>query len=490
MLEETRAREHAPLEIREDLFIDGEWVAGSRGDRVAVTNPATGEQIASIASASRDDVRRAIAAAKGALAAWSRLLARERASVLRRWYELIVANADELARILTMEQGKPLAEARGEVLYGAGFVEWFAEEGKRAYGDVVPSNQQGRRIVVVKQPIGVCAAITPWNFPSAMILRKAGPALAAGCTMVLKPASETPLSALALAELAAEAGLPAGALNVVHGPPAEIGAELTASPDVRALTFTGSTEVGKLLMEQCAGTVKRVLLELGGNAPLIVFDDADLDLAVGGATASKFRNSGQTCVCANRILVQSGIHDAFVGRLSETAEQLVVGNGFDPGVEQGPLISEDALAKVERHIADARARGATVERGGSRHKLGRTFFEPTVLSGATPDMLLAREETFGPVAPVFRFHTEDEAIAMANATNSGLSAYLFSRDLGRVWRVGEALEFGVVGVNTGVISYEGAPFGGVKESGLGREGSRHGLDDYLELKYLCFEGLD
>jgi succinate-semialdehyde dehydrogenase / glutarate-semialdehyde dehydrogenase len=489
LLDVTQAPSRGALGIREDLFIDGQWVSGTGGYPVVVLDPATGEQIASIASAGREDVRRAIAAAKRAFPTWSRLLAGERALVLRRWHELIGANADELARILTLEQGKPLAEARGEVLYGAGFVEWFAEEAKRAYGDVVPSNQHTRRIVVVKQPIGVCAAITPWNFPSAMILRKAGPALAAGCTMVLKPASETPLSALALAELAARAGMPAGVLNVVVGPAADVGAELTASSDVRALTFTGSTEVGKLLMAQCAGTVKRVLLELGGNAPLIVFDDADLDAAVAGTMASKFRNSGQTCVCANRILVQSAIHDEFVARLSGAAARLKVGSGFEPDVDQGPLISEEAVVKAEQHVADALAHGARVELGGSRHKLGRTFFEPTVLSGATPEMLLAHEETFGPVAPVFRFETEDQAIELANSTEAGLSAYLFSRDHGRVWRVGEALEFGVVGVNTGVISYEGAPFGGVKESGLGREGSRHGLDDYLELKYLCFEGL-
>ena len=489
LLDAHRGEHGALLAVPEDLFIDGEWVAGSGGERVAVTDPATGERIASVASAGPEDVRRAIAAAKRAFAGWSRMLARERASVLKRWHELIVANADQLAAIVTSEQGKPLAEARGEVLYGAGFIEWFAEEAKRAYGDVVPSNQQGRRIVVLKQPIGVCAAITPWNFPAAMILRKCGPALAAGCTMVLKPASETPLSTLALAELAAQAGMPAGVLNVVHGPAAEVGAQLTASPDVRALTFTGSTEVGKLLMEQCAGTVKRVLLELGGNAPLIVFDDADLDAAVAGAMASKFRNSGQTCVCANRILVQSGIHDEFVARLSAAAAALKVGSGFDAGSEQGPLITEDAVAKVERHIADALERGAKVELGGSRHALGGTFFEPTVLSGATPEMALAREETFGPVASVFRFETEVEALALANSTESGLSAYFFTRDLGRAWRFGEALEFGVVGINTGIISYEGAPFGGVKESGLGREGSRHGLDDYLEIKYLCFEGL-
>ena len=476
-------------QVPEDLFIDGEWIASSHRKRIPVTDPATGLEIASVASASAHDARRAIDAARRAFPAWAGRTAVERAAILRRWFELIHDNADRLAGLLTAEQGKPLQEARGEVLYGAGFIEWFAEEGKRAYGDVVPTNAPGRRIVVLKQPIGVCAAITPWNFPSAMILRKAGPALAAGCPMVLKPAAETPLSALALAELAVEAGLPNGVLNVVPGRAAEIGEVLTSSQEVRALTFTGSTEVGKLLMSQCAATVKRVLLELGGNAPLIVFDDADLDLAVAGAMASKFRNSGQTCVCANRILVQDGVHDAFVDRLSAATLALRVGNGTEDGVEQGPLINEAAVDKVELHISDAVDLGAKVEVGGSRHELGGTFFEPTVLTGATTRMRLAHEETFGPVAPVFRFHEEGEAIELANATEAGLSAYLFSSDLGRVWRVGEAIEFGVVGVNTGLISYEGAPFGGVKESGLGREGSRHGIDDFLELKYLCLEGI-
>jgi len=480
----------SPLGLPRDLFINGEWRPASDGARVAVHDPATGAEIATVASASVSDVRTAIDAAEQAFPAWSGLLAKERAAILRRWFDLIVENADALAEILTAEQGKPLAEARGEVVYGASFVEWFAEEAKRAYGEVVPTNQQGRRLVVAKQPIGVCAAITPWNFPSAMILRKAGPALAAGCTMVLKPASETPLSALVLAELAQHSGLPPGVLNVVHGEPEVVGAELTSNPAVRLLTFTGSTVVGKLLAEQCAGTVKRVLLELGGNAPLIVFDDADLDLALAGTVASKFRNAGQTCVSANRILVQAGVHDEFLARLSKVAGRMKVGNGFEDGVEQGPLITEDAVAKVERHIEDALAHGAKVEQGGSRCAHGNTFFQPTVLSGASPEMLLAVEETFGPVAPMFRFDTESEAIELANSTESGLSAYLFTRDLSRAWRVGEALEFGVVGINTGIISHEGAPFGGVKESGLGREGSRHGLDDYLELKYMCFEGLN
>jgi succinate-semialdehyde dehydrogenase / glutarate-semialdehyde dehydrogenase len=474
--------------VRENLYIDGEWVDGE-AEAIEVRAPASGELLATVASASAAQVEQAVAAAQRAFGEWSRLVARERAAILRRWYELIVEHADELGRIVTAEQGKPFAEARGEVIYGAGFVEWFAEEAKRAYGDVVPTNQQGRRTVVIKQPIGVCAAITPWNFPSAMILRKAGPALAAGCTMVLKPASETPLSALALAELGERAGIPAGVFNVVHGPAQEVGAVLTSHPDVRALTFTGSTAVGKLLAAQCAGTVKRVLLELGGNAPLIVFDDADIELAVTGAMASKFRNAGQTCVCANRILVQQGIHDAFVERLKAATAELTVGEGLEPDVTQGPLITEAAVAKVERHVADAISRGAQVELGGKRHARGGTFFEPTVLTGATGEMLLAQEETFGPLAAVFKFATEEEAIALANDTESGLSAYFFTRDLGRAWRLGEALEYGVVGINTGLISSEAAPFGGVKESGLGREGSRHGLDDYLEIKYLCFEGL-
>jgi succinate-semialdehyde dehydrogenase/glutarate-semialdehyde dehydrogenase len=481
---------HAGTEnlIRQDLYVDGGWIDGD-APSVDVHDPSSGELLASVASASGPQVEQAIGAAKHAFVGWSRMLARDRAAILRRWYELIVENADELGRIVTAEQGKPFAEARGEVIYGAGFVEWFAEEAKRAYGDVVPTNQAGRRTVVIKQPIGVCAAITPWNFPSAMILRKAGPALAAGCTMVLKPASETPLSALALAELADRAGIPAGVFNVVHGPAKEVGAVLTSHPDVRALTFTGSTAVGKLLAEQSAGTVKRVLLELGGNAPLIVFDDADLDLAVAGAMASKFRNAGQTCVCANRILVQSGVHEEFVARLANAVQQLKVGDGHEPGVTQGPLITEQAVAKVQRHVQDALDHGAELVLGGNRHSRGGTFYEPTLLTGATHDMLVAQEETFGPLAAVFRFETEAEAVELANSTSSGLSAYFFTRDIGRAWRLGEELEFGVVGVNTGVISSEAMPFGGVKESGLGREGSRHGLDDYLEIKYLCFEGI-
>jgi len=473
--------------LRDELFIDGKWTPGGSGRRVDVTDPATGDVIAGMAQADDADVRRAIETAQAAAPEWAAMTAGDRARILRRWYDLIVENADDLAAILTGEQGKPFAEARGEILYGAGFVEWSSEEAKRIYGEVIPTNNRDRRLVTIRQPVGVTAAITPWNFPSAMILRKAGPALAAGCPMIVKPADETPLSATALAELGRRAGLPAGVLSVVVGEPEMIGELLTASPAVRALSFTGSTAVGKLLMGQSARTVKKVALELGGNAPLIVFDDADLDVAVSGAMASKFRNAGQTCVCANRILVQSGIHDAFVARLRTAIEDLVVGNGFDEASAQGPLISEDAVAKVKAHIEDAVAGGATVVTGGGRHPLGQTFFEPTLVTGATNDMLVAREETFGPLAAVIRFDTEQEAVAMSNDTEFGLAAYFFTRDLSRTWRVGEALEFGVVGVNTGLISYEGAPFGGVKESGLGREGSRHGMDEFTEIKYLCID---
>jgi succinate-semialdehyde dehydrogenase/glutarate-semialdehyde dehydrogenase len=475
--------------LREDLFIDGSWAPGSAGQRTDVLDPATGAVIARMAAATEADVLRGIDAARAAAPAWGRMTATARARVMRNWYELIVANADDLATILTAEQGKPFAEARGEILYGAGFVEWYAEECKRMYGDVIPTNVAGRRLLTIRQPVGVTAAITPWNFPSAMILRKAGPALAAGCPMIIKPAEETPLSATALAELGARAGIPGGVLSVVSGPPAMVGEILTSHPSVRALSFTGSTEVGKLLMAQSARTVKKVALELGGNAPLIVFDDADLDAAVAGAMASKFRNAGQTCVCANRVIVQSGIHDAFVDRFRTAIEALTVGNGFEDGSEQGPLISQAAVEKVQRHISDAVNGGATVLSGGHRHPLGGTFFEPTLLTGVRPDMLVAREETFGPVAAVIEFSTEDEAIAIANDTPFGLASYFFTTDLGRMWRVGEALEFGVVGVNTGLISYEGAPFGGMKESGVGREGSRHGIDEFTELKYLCVDGL-
>jgi succinate-semialdehyde dehydrogenase/glutarate-semialdehyde dehydrogenase len=486
----VRSRLRDPELFRDDLFVEGAWVASSDAARLEVVDPADGLPLGSVASATRDDVRRAIDAAASALPAWSALSAKERSAILRRWFDLMVESTDDLAVILTAEQGKPLAEAKGEILYGAAFVDWYAEEAKRIYGETIPANTTSRRMLVLKQPIGVCAAITPWNFPMAMITRKAGPALAAGCTMVLKPASATPFSALALAELARRAGVPPGVFAVVPGASSVVGDELARNATVRKLTFTGSTEVGRELMAKCAGTIKKVSLELGGNAPLLVFDDADLDAAVDGAIASKFRNTGQTCVCANRLLVQDGIHDAFVERLSEAVRALNVGNGFEDGVEQGPLIDDHAVAKVEEHIADALAQGAAVAAGGARHELGGTFFEPTVITGATPGMRVAHEETFGPLAPVFRFGDEAEAIELANATEFGLAAYLFTRDVGRVWRVGEALEFGIVGVNTGVFSYEGAPFGGVKQSGIGREGSRHGIDEFLELKYLCLDGID
>jgi succinate-semialdehyde dehydrogenase/glutarate-semialdehyde dehydrogenase len=486
--EPLAAVEGSPL-LREDLFIGGRWTPASSGERLEVVDPATGATIACVACASREDVERAIEAARRAFPAWADLPAPERSRILRAWFELILEHVDELAAILTAEQGKPLRESAGEIRYGAGFIEWYAEEAKRLYGETIPTNVRGRRILTLREPVGVAATITPWNFPMAMIARKAGPALAAGCTLVVKPASETPCSALALAELAARAGLPAGVLNVVHGEPELVGDVLSRSPVVRALSFTGSTEVGRLLLAKCAATVKKVALELGGNAPLIVFDDADLGLAVEGAMASKFRNAGQTCVCANRILVQAGIHDRFVERLGAAVAGLRVGNGFDPDVDQGPLVSAAAVEKVREHIADAVALGARVTVGGTSHARGGTFFEPTVLVGATAAMRIASEETFGPVAPVFRFEREEEALALANATESGLAAYFFTRDLGRAWRVGEALEFGVIGVNTGLISYEGAPFGGVKQSGLGREGGRHGIDEYLDYKYLCLEGL-
>ena len=478
-----------PALLRTDLYLDGGWTSAEDDRRLAVTDPATGNEIASVADATRADAVRAIDAAAAAFPAWAARTAKDRSILMRRWYDLIVEHADDLAAIITAEQGKPLAEAKGEILYGATFVEWYAEEGKRAYGDVIPTNVVGRQLLAVREPIGVCAAITPWNFPMAMIARKVAPALAAGCTIVVKPAPSTPLSALAMAELADRAGIPAGVLTVLPGPADEVGTELTESAHVRKLTFTGSTAVGKHLIRATSDTVKKLSLELGGNAPLIVFDDADLDAAVKGAMDSKFRNAGQTCVCANRILVQDGIHDAFVERFAAAVDALRVGNGFDEGSEQGPLIDERAVEKVRSHIEDAVAGGATVVSGGGPHDLGGTFFRPTVLTGATPGMRIASEETFGPVAPVFRFADEAEAVTLANATESGLAAYFFSKDAARIARVGRALEFGVVGVNTGLISYEGAPFGGVKQSGLGREGSRHGLDDFLELKYLCVDGL-
>jgi succinate-semialdehyde dehydrogenase/glutarate-semialdehyde dehydrogenase len=475
--------------LRQKAYVNGAWCDADDGATIAVTNPATGRPIGTVPKMGAAETRRAVEAASAAWPAWRRRTAKERGAVLRRWFELMLANQEDLAVLMTAEQGKPLAESRGEIAYAASFIEWFAEEGRRVYGDTIPANAGDRRIVVLKEPIGVVAAITPWNFPSAMITRKAGPALASGCPVVLKPASATPFSALALAELGERAGLPPGIFSVVTGSASAIGRELTTNPIVRKLTFTGSTEIGKQLMEQCAATVKKVSLELGGNAPFIVFDDADLDAAVEGAIASKYRNSGQTCVCTNRLLVQDGIHDAFVAKLSEAVGRLHVGDGLKADVQQGPLIDGAAVRKVEEHIADAVAKGARVVVGGRRHVLGGNFFEPTVVTGATPQMAVAREETFGPLAPVFRFKTEAEAVALANDTEFGLAAYFFTRDLGRAWRVGEALEYGMVGLNTGLISTEVAPFGGVKQSGMGREGSKYGIEDFLVVKYLCVAGI-
>ena len=474
-----------PSLLRQQCYIDGAWTDADSGATIEVTNPATGEVLATVPKMGTAETRRAIEAAEAALPAWRARTAKERATILRRWFELMMANQDDLAAIMTAEQGKPFAEAKGEIAYAASFIEWFAEEGKRIYGDVIPAHGPDKRIVVIKQPIGVCAAITPWNFPSAMITRKAGPALAAGCTMVLKPASQTPLSALALCVLAERAGLPKGVLSCVSGAAGEIGNEMTSNPIVRKLTFTGSTEIGKKLMAACAGTVKKISLELGGNAPFIVFDDADLEPAVRGAIASKYRNAGQTCVCANRLLVQDGIYDRFVERLAEAVREMKVADGFKEGAVIGPLIDGKAVAKVEEHIADALSKGARIVTGGKRHALGHSFFEPTVLADTTPEMKIFHEETFGPVAPIFRFKTDEEAIRLANDSEFGLASYFYSRDIGRVWRVAEALESGIVGINEGLISTEVAPFGGVKESGLGREGSRYGIEDFLEVKYLC-----
>ncbi|SOZ34634.1 NADP-dependent succinate-semialdehyde dehydrogenase [Cupriavidus neocaledonicus] len=476
--------------LRAQAYIAGKWQDADSGATFTVTDPASGALIGTVPAMGAAETRRAIDAAQAAQAGWRRKTARERAAVLRAWYELMLANADDLALLMTTEQGKPLAEAKGEVVYAASFLEWFAEEAKRVSGDVLATPANDKRLVVVKEPVGVCAAITPWNFPLAMITRKAGPALAAGCAMVLKPAEDTPLSALALAVLAERAGLPAGLFSVITGDAIAIGGELTANPVVRKLSFTGSTEVGRILMRQSADTIKKLSLELGGNAPFIVFDDADLDAAVEGAIASKYRNAGQTCVCANRLYVHDKVYDAFAEKLVAAVARLKVGYGVEPGVLQGPLINEDAVAKVESHIADALGKGARLLTGGKRHALGGTFFEPTVLADVTPAMRVAREETFGPLAPLFRFSTDEEAIAMANDTEFGLASYFFSRDIGRVWRVAEALEYGMVGINTGLISNEVAPFGGVKQSGLGREGSKYGLDEYLEIKYLCMGGLD
>jgi succinate-semialdehyde dehydrogenase/glutarate-semialdehyde dehydrogenase len=478
-----------PRLFKEQCFIDGSWVGADSGGSLPVHNPATAETLGTVPNMGTGETRRAIAAAAAALQPWAARTAKERSVLMRRWFDLMLANQDDLAILMTAEQGKPLAEAKGEIAYAASFIEWFAEEGKRLYGDIIPGHQADKRILVLRQPVGVVAAITPWNFPSAMITRKAGPALAAGCAMVCKPATQTPYSALALAELADRAGIPKGVFNVVTGSSTAIGAEMTGNPTVRKVTFTGSTEVGKKLMVQCAATVKKLSLELGGNAPFIVFDDADLDAAVQGAIASKYRNTGQTCVCANRLLVQAGVYGEFSEKLAAAVGKLRVGDGLKGVTEQGPLIDGKAVAKVEEHIADALRKGASVALGGKRHALGGTFFEPTILTGVTSEMLIAREETFGPIAPLFKFHSEAEAIAMANDTEFGLAAYLYTRDLARSWRVSEAIEYGIVGLNTGIISTEVAPFGGVKESGTGREGSKYGILDYTELKYICVGGV-
>jgi len=478
-----------PALFRQRCYIAGAWQDADQGETIVINNPATGEALGTVPRMGGDETRRAIAAAGKAWPGWRALTAAERGKKLRRWYELMLANRDDLALIMTSEQGKPLAEAAGEIAYAADYLEWFAEEGRRAYGEIIPPNAADRRILATREPVGVCAAITPWNFPAAMITRKAGPALAAGCTLIAKPASQTPFSALALAELADRAGIPAGVFNVITGSAKLIGAEICANPVVRKLSFTGSTETGAQLIAQCAPTVKKLSMELGGNAPFIVFDDADLDAAVAGAMASKYRNTGQTCVCANRLLVQDGVYDAFVEKLATAVGQLKVGNGVDPGVTQGPLIDQAALAKVTELIADAIGKGARVVCGGQPHALGRTFFEPTILADATTAMRFSREEIFGPVAPLYRFKDEADAIRIANDTEFGLASYFYARDVGRIFRVAEALEYGMVGVNTGIISTAIAPFGGVKSSGLGREGSRHGLDDYLEIKYVCLAGI-
>ncbi len=476
--------------FRQQCYIDGAWADADSGATLEVTNPADGKVVGTVPKMGAGETRRAIEAANTAWPDWRARTAKERATLLRRWYELVLKNQDDLALLMTTEQGKPLAEAKGEVVYGASFIEWFAEEGRRVYGDTIPQPQRDKRLVVIKEPVGVVAAITPWNFPNAMITRKCAPALAVGCPVVIKPASATPYSALALAALAEEAGFPKGVFNVVTGSAGAIGGEMTSNPIVRKLTFTGSTEIGKQLMAQAAATVKKVSMELGGNAPFIVFDDADLDAAVEGAIVSKYRNAGQTCVCANRLLVQDGVYDAFADKLAARVARLKVANGLEAGAEQGPLIDMAAVEKVEEHIADALSKGARVLVGGHRHALGGSFFEPTVVADVTPKMAVAREETFGPVAPLFRFRTEDEAVHLANATEFGLAAYFYSRDIGRVWRVAEALEYGLVGINTGLMSTAEAPFGGVKESGVGREGSKYGLDDFLEIKYLCMGGID
>lgn len=475
--------------LKDRCYVGGAWAAADSGETIPVTNPATGERIGRVPMMGAPETARAIEAARTVWPEWRARTAKERAAILRRWSDLMLRNQDDLGALMTLEQGKPLAEAKGEVAYAASFIEWFAEEARRVYGDTIPAPNPDWRIVVTREPVGVTAAVTPWNFPAAMITRKAGPALAAGCPMVVKPATATPLSALALAELADRAGVPAGVFSVITGRSSEIGREMTSNPVVRKFSFTGSTGIGKQLMGQCAGTVKKVSLELGGNAPFIVFDDADLGAAVEGAVASKFRNMGQTCVCANRLLVQDGVYEEFTARLGQAVSAMKVGNGLDEGVVQGPLIDAAAVEKVEEHIADALDKGARVVVGGGRHPLGGTWFEPTVLADVTADMKVAREETFGPVAPLFRFEAEDEAVAMANDTEFGLASYFYSRDVGRIWRVSEGLEYGMVGVNSGLLSAAEAPFGGMKESGIGREGSYQGLDEFLEVKYLCMGGV-
>jgi succinate-semialdehyde dehydrogenase / glutarate-semialdehyde dehydrogenase len=476
--------------FRQQAYIAGQWSDADGGDKISVNNPATDDTLGSVPKMGAAETRRAIEAAEAAYPSWRAKTGKERAAILRRWFELMMENQDDLGILMTAEQGKPLAESKGEIAYAASFIEWFGEEAKRIYGDTIPSHAADKRIVVLKEPIGVTAAITPWNFPAAMITRKAGAALAAGCPMVIKPASQTPFSALALAELGERAGIPAGILSVVTGSAAEIGAEMTSNPTVRKLSFTGSTAIGKKLMVQSAATMKKLSLELGGNAPFIVFDDADLEAAVEGAIASKYRNTGQTCVCANRLLIQDGVYDQFAEMLGEAVAKLRVGNGLEGETEQGPLIDIAAVEKVEEHVADALGKGARLVMGGARHSLGGTFYEPTVLADVTPAMLVSKEETFGPLAPLYRFKTEEEALSMANDTEFGLASYFYSRDIGQVWRVSEGLEYGIVGINTGLISTEVAPFGGIKESGLGREGSKYGIEDYLEIKYLCVGGID